>query len=189
MNQPAITSRASSESEISTDCEVRVLEEFAVVSAGKVREVADGQASTLVKRIAVLGFVGVDQATEWFWPGEDPAVGKRRLRNLLHRIAQQSDGVLARRNGGIVVSPLFRVDIGSLKSEMASVELALLGAPERRRTPSEWGSLERRLLALGELASRILPDDRYDDVIEVERAELSRRVMVLQRALTLARVE
>jgi DNA-binding SARP family transcriptional activator len=167
--------------------ELQLLAEFAVFAMAQECLLAEGQATMLVKRVALLGFVRIEQALEWFWPDEVPLIGKRRLRNLLNRINQQTSGVLVRRNGGLALNPRFGCDIAAVKADIATLEAAILGSRTPRRADAELADIERRLLGLRSTIHHILPDDRYDDVVDDARDELSRRVLVLQRALALLR--
>jgi DNA-binding SARP family transcriptional activator len=147
----------------------------------------EGQAAVLIKRIALLGFAGIEQVIEWFWPDEAPSIGKRRLRNLLNRVNQHTNGVLLRRNGGLVIDLRFHCDLAGVKVDLAVLEASLLSSSKPKLAQSELAEIERRLLGLQLLIQQVLPHDRYDDVVDEVKEELSRRVLSLQRALQLIR--
>jgi DNA-binding SARP family transcriptional activator len=160
---------------------------FLVVVAGDTVFVKEGQAMILVKRLALLRSVGIEQVLEWFWPGENPTVGKRRLRNLLNRVNQQTGGLLVRCNGQLTLSSIFVSDATAVKGDIAVLETAILGSTRPRTNRAELDEIERRLLGIRSTICQILPDDRYDDVVDEARQDLSRRVLVLERALSLLR--
>jgi DNA-binding SARP family transcriptional activator len=170
---------------VGSNDELQVVDEFAVFAGGQRCSLAEGQATTLVKRVTVLGFVGIEQVLEWFWPGEVPSIGKRRLRNLLNRVSERTNGVLVRRNGGLTLDPRFGCDLNDVKAEVAEFENLILGLSKPNGPESELADLERQLLRLLLKVQRVLPNDRYDDVVDEAREELCRRVLLLERARSL----
>jgi hypothetical protein len=95
--------------------------------------------------------------------------------------------VLLRRNGGLVLDPRFHCDLAVVKVDLAVLEASLLSSAKPKLAQPELAEIERRLLGLHLLIQQVLPDDRYDDVVDEVKEELSRRVLVLQRAFSLIR--
>jgi DNA-binding SARP family transcriptional activator len=186
MNHPAKASPGL-ECEAVGPWKVQLLSEFGIVSTGGARLEFEGQAAVLIKRIALLGFAGIEQVVEWFWPDEAPSIGRRRLRNLLNRVNRQTNGVLLRRNGGLAIAPRFHCDLAVVKVDLAVLEASLVSSAKPKLAQPELAEIERRLLGLQLLIQQVLPHDRYDDIVDEVKAVLSRRVLVLQRALSLIR--
>jgi DNA-binding SARP family transcriptional activator len=147
---------------------VRVLGGFAVDRAGEDVSPAPGRPATLVKMVAVLGSVSLDQAIDQLWPETDLEEGRPRMRNLLHRIRATSGDVLVRTEGALELGPGVQVDAERFERDARTA----LAAPQ----PSRAG-LAR--VALSRSTGELLPADQFADWTIVPRERIRRRYLAL----------
>lgn len=131
--------------------EIRLLGRFEVLVNGSPRVLPAGQASELVKRLAIArGPLADEQILDALWPDADLATARRRLRNLLNRVRESAGEVIVRRDAALALPALTRIDAYQLLD-------AIEGA---RRDGRDLRAMER---AIAIAAGPLLPDDRYAD--------------------------
>lgn len=137
---------------------------FAVVVDGVSQPVPVGRASTLVKVLAVEGRpLALEEVLELLWPAEDPAVARRRLRNLLNRIRDEGIDVIVRTAAGLALAPGFDTDVAMFRA----AAMAALADPTE-------DSIGRAEEALSLYRGELLPEDRYDDWTALPRERCAR---------------
>jgi DNA-binding SARP family transcriptional activator len=108
----------------------------------------------LVKALAVLGPLHVEQLADLLWPGIDALTGRRRLRNVLRRAREVLGDLLLREEAVVRLHPDVQVDAVVFDAEVRRALALPAGAPWR-------GELARR--ALDRYRGPLLPGDRYED--------------------------
>ena len=141
---------------------IQLLGGFSVTIDGVDATPPPGRGSTLVKALAVADVpLTLDEILELLWPGEDPAVARRRLRNLLNRIRDDATGVVVRTAAGLALAPGFATDLHEFR-------MAALAALAETSNPE----LGRRALAA--YTGELLPEDRYEDWSALPREQCAR---------------
>lgn len=123
-----------------------------------------GQPATLMKRIALVGgTVPVDRMIEWFWPDEHPDTGRRRLRNLLHRLRTMSGEVVIR-DGDLLRIPDASIDLVTVETAIDRLDDWASDAAEAMR--DVWSLVTGPLLG----------DDPYEEWAVEARDQVSLRL-------------
>ncbi|MGE3589929.1 MAG: AAA family ATPase [Ilumatobacteraceae bacterium] len=150
---------------------IQLLGGFSVTIDGVDATPPPGRGSTLVKALAVADVpLSLDEILELLWPGEDPAVARRRLRNLLNRIRDDATGVVVRTAAGLALAPGFTTDLDEFRSA-ARAALDDTSNPE----------LGRRAVAA--YTGELLPGDRYEDWSALPREQCTRLYCAVLDAL------
>ncbi|MGH9084320.1 MAG: hypothetical protein ACRDYW_02610, partial [Acidimicrobiales bacterium] len=110
--------------------EIRLLGGLQVLIAGRPVDVPVGAASRAVALLAIRRAVHVEQLTEVLWPGTEPEVGRRRLRNVLSRVRQAAGPILVRQGDRVELAPEVVVDHHVLDTKVRRA-LAMAPGPER----------------------------------------------------------
>jgi DNA-binding SARP family transcriptional activator/tetratricopeptide (TPR) repeat protein len=153
---------------------VHVLGTFAVERDGAVVTPV-GQSGQLVKLLAVHdGALPVEVAIDVLWPDADLDTGRRRLRNLLNRLREQSGELVVRRDDSLVFA------VG------ADVDLTRFEALTRAAASGGDGAVAAARSAVGLYAGELLPADRYDDWVVAPRERARQRAVAALDALTVA---
>jgi DNA-binding SARP family transcriptional activator len=134
--------------------EIRLLGQFSVLRNGTPAPVPLGHAAQALKVVALFGQISVDELAELLWPGAEPGVGTRRLRNILWRI-KSSSGDLLRRNDNFIC-----LEEGVI-TDVAVFEQAAGRAFKEQLSPDSAHSLARDAIRL--YGGELLPSDRYAD--------------------------
>lgn len=129
---------------------------FGIGSGDHRVDLASGLGSTLLKNLALNdGRLVTDQVVELLWPGDEPRIGRTRLRNVLTRL-REACGQIVERDGDALKLASF------VDSDWAEMQRVADDALKRRAIDA--------LDAAITLADRpLLPDDRYDDWAEQAR--------------------
>jgi len=144
---------------------VQVLGGFQVLWGGAAVHLPP-QVGRLVKLVAVSGGqVHVEQAIELLWPEVAPALGKRRLRNVLSKLTRAAGPLVVRAASTLRLGPGVTVD--ALRFE-AAARRALSAARAQVGKDGIGEALAAHRLYSGEL----LPEDRYEDFAIVVRERL-----------------
>lgn len=124
-----------------------------------------GQPGILVKRLALEGGTApIDRVIEWFWPDDDPSVGRRRVRNLLNRLRAMSGEVILRDQEHLRI-PDASIDLVTVESALDRLDEWAPDAPESVR--DTWRLVTGPLLA----------DDPYDEWAVKARDRVSLRLV------------
>ena len=144
---------------------VQALGGFKVLRDGKVLHLPP-QVARLVKVVVVGGGqVHVEQAVESLWPEVAPALGKRRLRNVLSKLSSATGPLVVREATTLRLGK--GVEVDALRFESAARQA--LEAMSRGKGDGIAKALAAHRLYSGEL----LPEDRYEDFAIVARERLS----------------
>jgi DNA-binding SARP family transcriptional activator len=145
---------------------VQALGGFQVLRDGAVVQLPP-QVARLVKLLVVGGRQAhVEQAVESLWPEVAPALGRRRLRNVLSKLSRAAGPLVLRQASTLRLAPGVAVDALCFESA-ARQALAHLSAGAGADGVAE--ALAAHRLYSGEL----LPEDRYEDFAIVARERLS----------------
>lgn len=155
---------AAGEAELS----VRLLGEFEVRRGGVLVELPPGGPCRLVQHLALFGPSSAESIADRMWPDADVETAKRRLRNLLGRVRQHGGRLIERAGPMVRLVEGVHVDVHEFMADAA----VALSAPDAERA-----GLARLAIARG--TADLLPDDRYDDDVAVERERLRRRMVDL----------
>lgn len=143
--------------------EVTLLGGFAVARDGRAVTPV-GQPAALVKLVALAGGpLAVDVVLDDLWPDADVETARRRLRNLLNRLRDQSGEVVIRADGALSLPVGAVVDAAAFEQSASAALVA--GGDEVVVRANE---------ALAWWGGELLPADRYDDRIEGRRQRLRR---------------
>lgn len=127
-----------------------------------------GQASTLVKLLAVDGPQPVEQAIDLLWPDADVTTDRKRLRNLLNRLKAVSGELVVRRGDVLELAPGAELDTRLFEQTAAH---ALRTEPPLR------AGLAR--LAIDTYGGDLPPDDAHEDWAAAPRERLRRRYLAM----------
>lgn len=158
--------------------EINLLGEFSVWSDGVPAAIPVGHAAQALKIVALFRRISVDELVEILWPGAEPGVGTRRLRNILWRIKSSSGDILRRSDNFICLEETVVTDVSIFEeaADRAFKDEALPESPE---------SLAR--LAVSKYGGELLPSDRYADWTAAPREALNQlRLQLLDLMLTQA---
>jgi DNA-binding SARP family transcriptional activator/tetratricopeptide (TPR) repeat protein len=134
--------------------EIRLLGQFSVLRDGVSTAVPLGHAAQALKVVALFGRISVDELAELLWPGAEPGVGTRRLRNILWRIKSSSGDLLRRYDNFICLEDGVVTDVSVFE------EAAGLAFKERQGCDARH-TLAREAIRL--YGGELLPSDRYAD--------------------------
>jgi len=123
-----------------------------------------GQGARLVAVVALARRpLVVDEVIDTLWDDGDVETGRRRLRNLLHRLRERAGDVVVRRGDTIVLSEDAQVDVAAFRS-LAADALAAPSGPE---------AVALLRAALDAYAGELLPEHPYDDALAPDRERLA----------------
>ena len=149
---------------------VNVLGRFEISRGGRPVAIGVGQATQLLKMVAVCGGrVPAEQAIEALWPEADPETGRNRLRTVLGRLRQHAHEAVVREGELLVLGRGIRVDIAEFHREARHAQ-ALAGGD-----PATAVAVARS--AIARYAGDLLPDDPYESWADEPR-EAARRSML-----------
>ena len=134
--------------------EIRLLGQFSVQRDGTPAAIPLGHAAQALKVVAVFRRIAVDNLAELLWPGAEPGVGTRRLRNILWRIRSSSGDLLRRYDNFICLED-------GVVTDMSLFEAAAARAFQEGLPLVEAHSLARDAVRL--YGGELLPSDRYAD--------------------------
>ncbi len=134
--------------------EIRLLGQFSVLRNGMATAVPLGHAAQALKVVALFGRISVDELAELLWPGAEPGVGTRRLRNILWRIKSSSGDLLRRYDNFICLEDGVVTDVSVFE------DAAGLAFKERQGCDARH-TLAREAIRL--YGGELLPSDRYAD--------------------------
>ncbi len=157
---------------------VRLLGDFSVFYDGEPAVIPLGHAAQALKIIALFRRISVDELAELLWPGAEPGVGARRLRNILWRIKSASGDVVRRSDNLICLEDSVVTDVGAFEDAAAL-------AFEEGLTADEAAARARE--AVAQYGGELLPSDRYADWTAGPREALTqKRLQLLDLLLTQA---
>ena len=134
--------------------EIRLLGQFSVLRDGTPAAIPLGHAAQALKAVVVFRRISVDNLAELLWPGAEPGVGTRRLRNILWRI-KSSSGDLLRRDDNLIC-----LEEGVV-TDISLFEEAAARAFKEGLSLEEAHGLAREAIRL--YGGELLPSDRYAD--------------------------
>jgi DNA-binding SARP family transcriptional activator len=134
--------------------EIRLLGQFSVLRNGASTAVPLGHAAQALKVVALFGRISVDELAELLWPGAEPGVGTRRLRNILWRIKSSSGDLLRRYDNFICLEE-------GVVTDVAVFEEAAGRVFKERQDGDARHALAREAIRL--YGGELLPSDRYAD--------------------------
>ncbi|HET6873273.1 MAG TPA: BTAD domain-containing putative transcriptional regulator [Acidimicrobiales bacterium] len=145
---------------------------FNITRGGRAVPLGTGQATQLVKMVAVAGGrLPVEQAIEGLWPEVDPDVGRNRLRTVLNRLRESVPEALHREGEMLALDPGVRSDLWEFHRD-ARRAIALAGGD-----PMAAVSMGRA--AIARYRGDLLPDDLYADWAEGARRAAQRTLVDL----------
>jgi ATP/maltotriose-dependent transcriptional regulator MalT len=149
---------------------VSVLGRFAITRGGRPVPLTPGQATQLLKLVAVAGGrVPAEVAIGALWPDADREAGRNRLRTVLGRQRAEAGEVIVRDGDSLRLAAQVRVDLALFLAE--GRRALALGLAE----PALAVALARA--AIARYRGDVLPDDLYQEWAEVPR-EHARRTML-----------
>jgi ATP/maltotriose-dependent transcriptional regulator MalT/DNA-binding SARP family transcriptional activator len=149
---------------------VSVLGRFALTRGGRPVSMTAGQATQLLKMVAVSGGrVTAEAAIEALWPDASPELGRNRLRTVLNRQRAETDEVIVREGDSLLLAPEVRVDLALFEEE--GRRALAFGLAE----PALGVAVARA--AIARYRGDVLPDDPYEQWAERPR-EHARRTML-----------
>ena len=113
-----------------------------------------GHAAQALKVVALFGRISVDELAELLWPGAEPGVGTRRLRNILWRIKSSSGDLLRRYDNFICLEDGVVTDVSVFEEAAGRAFKERQGCEERHMLARE---------AIRLYGGELLPSDRYAD--------------------------
>ena len=134
--------------------EIRLLGQFTVSQDGTPASIPLGHAAQALKVVALFRRISVDELAELLWPGAEPGVGTRRLRNILWRIKSSSGDLLRRYDNFICLED-------GVLTDVAVFEEAAGRAFEEGLPLESAHELAREAIRL--YSGELLPSDRYAD--------------------------
>jgi DNA-binding SARP family transcriptional activator len=149
-----------------------LLGRFELTSGGRPVPLAPGQASQLVKFVAVSGGrVATERATDAIWPEADLDASRNRLRTVLYRLRSEAGEILVRDGESLVLSPDVRVDLALFEAEARRALALGLGEPTLAVAVAR--------SAISRYRGDLLPDDLYTEWAERPREHARRRMLEL----------
>lgn len=154
-----------------------VLGDFAVEVDGHTVALPKGQGRTLLKLLALRGGdAAFDELLEGLWPGGDPEVGRRRVRNIFSRLRAACGEILLR--DGEMVS--FADDVATDFGDWWARSIAALGAGGQP-------DLDTFDALLTEAPDLLLPTDRYEEWLQpLQRRYQVQLLRIVDQAASLA---
>jgi DNA-binding SARP family transcriptional activator len=144
--------------------ELRLLGDFSVSYEGEPAVIPLGHAAQALKIIALFRRISVDELAELLWPGAEPGVGVRRLRNIHWRIKSACGDIVARSDNVICLEDWVVTDVGAFEEAAAAAFEGTL--------PAEVASALARD-ALAKYSGELLPSDRHAEWTAGPRATLN----------------
>lgn len=144
--------------------ELRLLGDFSVSYEGEPAVIPLGHAAQALKIIALFRRISVDELAELLWPGAEPGVGIRRLRNIHWRIKSACGDIVARSDNVICLEDWVVTDVGAFEEAAAAAFEGTL--------PAEVASALARD-ALAKYSGELLPSDRHAEWTAGPRATLN----------------
>lgn len=105
-----------------TPIEVQLLGTFRVRRGDAPVELPPGHLATLVQLVAVTGGVRVEEALDTLWPDSD--LGRKRFRNVLHRLGAICPGLVERSGDRLLLGPAVRSDVEDFEIAVQAVARA-----------------------------------------------------------------
>lgn len=150
--------------------EVRLLGDFSVSYDGEPAVIPLGHAAQALKIVALFRRISVDELAELLWPGAEPGVGTRRLRNILWRIKSASGDIVRRSDNLICLEDWVVTDVGAFEEAAAQVF-------EEGLADDAASTLARD--AISKYGGELLPSDRYADWTAGPREALTQKRLQL----------
>jgi DNA-binding SARP family transcriptional activator/ATP/maltotriose-dependent transcriptional regulator MalT len=117
----------------------------------------------------------VDEVVDLLWEEGDADTGRRRLRNLLHRLRERAGDLVVRRGDTLVLVEDAEVDVVTFRA-LAVAALAAAPGPDAVVLARD---------ALDGYGGELLPEHRYDDAVAAERERLAAlHLQLLDRLVT-----
>lgn len=137
-------------------CDVRLFGQFEVLVDGVAARLHSGRPQTLLKVLILEGgYITVDQATDLLWPDDDPAKGRRRLRNTLTRLRSSLGPVINRD------AELLRLDPAEISSDF--------GHWQQQTEAARQGTGPALIALINTAPGELLPGDRYEEWAQTHR--------------------
>ena len=137
------------------DWRICLLGRISVEAKGTPIEVPGRMPSQLLKVVALLGPIQVDEIVEVLWAEAAPGVGRRRLNNVITRLRQACGEVVVRKGETLALAPGVEVDVRIFED---GARFALAAS----RSGKESAALLCRD-AIAVYQGELLPTDRYED--------------------------
>lgn len=159
----------AADSEAAEPLRICILGRFHVGSLRQTISVPEGQSTDLLKLLAVAGGrANVETVLDHFWPDDPPAIGLRRLKNVVKKTRMAiGDSALVREADSIALGDVVATDLQEF------LDLAI--ASEAHRTTDRRRAAEAAMAALDRYQGPLLPDDLYSDAFNTRRVEIRRR--------------
>jgi DNA-binding SARP family transcriptional activator len=149
-----------------------LLGRFELTRGGRPIPLSTGQASQLVKFVAVCGGrVPTERATDAIWPEADLDASRNRLRTVLYRLRSEAGEIVTRDGESLVLSPEVRVDLDLFETEARRALALGLGEPTLAVAVAR--------SAISRYRGDLLPDDLYTEWAERPREHARRRMLEL----------
>jgi DNA-binding SARP family transcriptional activator len=149
-----------------------LLGRFELTEGGRALPLGSGQATQLVKLVAVSGGrIHAERAIEALWPDSDPAAGRNRLRTVLGRLREVAPDLVQRDGELLCLASSVRVDLAQFQQDSRQ---ALAGSA-RESTPVV--ALARS--AIARYRGDLLPHDLYEEWADSPREEARRTMLEL----------
>ena len=149
---------------------ISVLGRFTLTRGGRPVPLSPGQATQLLKLVAVSGGrVPADVAIETLWPEAGREAGRNRLRTVLNRQRAEAGEVIVRAGDSLRLAPEVQVDLALFEAD--GRRALALGLAE----PALAVAVARA--AISRYRGDVLPDDLYEDWARRPR-ERARRAML-----------
>jgi ATP/maltotriose-dependent transcriptional regulator MalT len=149
---------------------ISMLGRFTLTRGGRPVPLSPGQATQLLKLVAVSGGrMPAEVAIEALWPEAGPDAGRNRLRTVLNRQRTEAGEVIVREGDALLLAPEVQVDLELFQAE--GRRALALGLAE----PALAVAVARA--AVARYRGDVLPDDLYEDWARAPR-ERARRTML-----------
>jgi len=155
---------------------VQLLGDMVLSLDGAVFEPRGRALGQLVKLVALLQPVPVDEVVEILWPEAPPGMGRQRLNNLHARLRRVCGILVVRQGETLRLSPGAEVDVAAFEQRAAAALAAM------RSGHPDAGALCRDAVVL--YRGELLPADRYEDWTASRRVQLGRLYLELLDALS-----
>ena len=151
---------------------ISVLGRFALTRGGRPVPLSPGQATQLLKMVAVSGGrVPAEVAIEALWPEAGREAGRNRLRTVLNRQRAEAGEVIVRAGDMLLLAPEVQVDLGLFEDE--GRRALALGLAE----PALAVAVARA--AMARYRGDVLPDDLYEEWARGPRDRARRAMLAL----------
>ncbi|GEM_PF-2248971 len=179
---PALSGRPAAPEQGRTWARVEVLGRWRVTRFGRTVALAP-QVARLLKLIACrAGLAHVDEVLEVLWPGASPERGRRRLRNVLARLARSAGPLVERRGECLALAE--GVGLDAAMFETSARQALSLFANQGKYHEAAGAARAAEALYTGDL----LPTDPYEGWADEPRQRLARlRLRLLEAWASAAR--